>query len=254
MFIDTHAHLELEDFDDDRADVVARAADAGIDYIITVGTTLADCRKAIGLAHRYPSIYAAIGIHPHEAKGVDEETFDQMKIMARDEKVVAWGEIGLDFYRNRSPKEIQIRRFQEQLDMAAEVGLPFIIHDREAHGETLAMLKGWKGKRKGVIHCFSGDVAMAQTCLDMGFYISIAGPVTYPKSERLQEVVREVPLERLLLETDAPFLTPHPHRGKRNESAYVVHTARQVAAIKKIPIEEVGRITSGNAKTLFHIP
>ncbi len=254
MFVDSHAHLEMREFDHDCPDVVARAVDAGIDYIITVGTTLPDCRKAVLLAEQYPCVYAAIGIHPHDAKGIVEATYGQLKIMAGHEKVVAWGEIGLDFFRNHSPRALQIKRFEEQLRMAEEVDLPFIIHDRDAHAETLDMLKGWKGTRGGVIHCFSGDVAMAQTCLDMGLHISIAGPVTYNKSEKLQEVVRHVPLERLLIETDAPYLAPHPNRGKRNEPAYVIHTAQQVAAIKGIPCEEVGRATSNNARALFGLP
>jgi TatD DNase family protein len=254
MFIDSHTHLEMREFDGDRSDVVTRAASAGVGCMVTVGTTLDDCRKAVELAHRYPSVYAAIGIHPHEAIHIDEETYGQLKVMATDERVVAWGEIGLDFFRNHSPRDVQIQRFEEQLRIAEALDLPFIIHDREAHGQTLSMLKGWKGRRGGVIHCFSGDVAMARTCLDMGFYISIAGPVTYPKSDRLQTVVRYVPLDRLLIETDAPYLSPQPNRGKRNEPAFVVHTARQVATLKAVPLEDVGRITSENAKTLFGIP
>ena len=254
MFIDSHTHLEMREFDGDRSDVVTRAASAGVGCMVTVGTTVGDCRKAIELAHRYPSVYAAIGIHPHEAIHIDEETYGQLKVMAADERVVAWGEIGLDFFRNHSPRDVQLQRFDEQLSIAEALDLPFIIHDREAHGQTLSMLKGWKGKRGGVIHCFSGDVVMAETCLDMGFYISIAGPVTYPKSDRLQAVVRHVPLDRLLIETDAPYLSPQPNRGKRNEPAFVVHTARQVATLKAVPLEEVGRVTSENAKTLFGIP
>jgi len=254
MFIDTHAHLEMQEFDHDRRDVVARAVDAGIDYIVTVGTTLDDCRKAVRLAHEYAPVYAAIGIHPHDAKGIDGETYGHLKLLAKDRKVVAWGEVGLDFFRNHSPRKLQLQRFREQLALAQEMDLPFIIHDREAHGETMAMLKGWTGKRGGVIHCFSGDVTMARACLEMGFYISIAGPVTYNKSEKLQEVVRQIPLDHLLIETDAPYLAPHPNRGKRNEPAYVAHTARQVAAIKGIPIEEVGRVTSDNARKLFSLP
>ena len=254
MFIDTHAHLEMGEFDRDRDEAVTRAADAGVDYIVTVGTTLNDCRKAVQLAHRYPSVYAAIGIHPHEAVEIDDETYRELKIMARDEKVVAWGEVGLDFFRHHSPRDVQIRRFGEQLELAAEMELPFIIHDREAHAETLAMLKGWTGKRSGVIHCFSGDMTMAQTCLERGFYISIAGPVTYAKSEKLQEVVRQVPLERLLVETDAPYLAPVPKRGKRNEPAYVVYTAHRVAALKNVSVAEVARVTSENAKALFGLP
>ncbi|MDQ5984491.1 MAG: D-aminoacyl-tRNA deacylase [Syntrophus sp. SKADARSKE-3] len=254
MFIDSHTHLEMREFDSDRSNVVSRATSVGVGCMVTVGTTLDDCRKAVELAHRYPSVYAAIGIHPHEAMHIDDETYGQLKVLAADDRVVAWGEIGLDFFRNHSPRDVQIQRFEEQLRIAETLDLPFIIHDREAHGQTLSMLKGWKGTRGGVIHCFSGDVPMARTCLDMGFYISIAGPVTYPKSDRLQDVVRHVPLDRLLIETDAPYLSPQFNRGKRNEPAFVVHTARQIASLKAVPLEEVGRVTSENAKALFGIP
>lgn len=254
MFIDSHAHLEMEEFDRDRRDAVARAVKAGVHRIITVGTTLADCRKAVQVAHEFDGIYAAVGIHPHEAKSIDEETYRQLKMLAKNEQVVAWGEIGLDYFHCHSPQDIQLQRFQEQLQIAEALDLPVIIHDRDAHDQTLALLKGWNGKRRGVIHCFSGDVDLAETYLEMGFYLSIAGPVTYPKSNTLKEVVRQVPLERLLIETDAPYLAPQPNRGKRNEPAYVVHTARQIGAIKNIDLEEVGRVTSQNAQKLFRLP
>jgi TatD DNase family protein len=197
-------------------------------------------------------VYAAIGIHPHEVKGINDETYDHLKRLAKSEKIVAYGEIGLDFFRNLSPRDLQIKRFGEQLELAREINLPIIIHDREAHQEILEMLRGWKG-RQGVIHCFSGDYRMAQECLDMGFYLSIPGAVTFGKSEKLQEVVRRIPLSNLLLETDAPYLTPHPNRGKRNEPAYVVHTARKVAEIKGLSFENVADVSSRNARSLFGI-
>jgi TatD DNase family protein len=254
MFIDSHAHLEMGEFDGDRDEVLSRALAAGVERIVTVGTNLPDCRKAVEIAHRHPSVYAAIGIHPHEAGTINGETYDELKALAKDGRVVAWGEIGLDFFHRHSAPEIQLKRFEEQLCIAEELALPFVIHDRDAHRETLSLIRGWKGKRSGVIHCFSGDVAMAETCLDMGFYLSIAGPVTFPKAFQLQEVVRHCPLERLLIETDAPYLAPQPRRGKRNEPAYVVHTARQIGALKGVAPEEVGRITSENARRVFRIP
>jgi TatD DNase family protein len=253
MFIDSHAHLEMRDFNSDRPEVVKRALDAGVGCIITVGTTLRDCRKALSIAAQYETVYAVIGIHPHEVKAIDAKTYDTLKTLAQNHKVVAYGETGLDFFRNLSPRDVQIRRFGEQLDLAEELDLPVVIHDREAHAETLNMLKGWKGKRRGVVHCFSGTKAMAKTCLDMGFYISIPGPITFPKSEKLREIVKDIPIDRLLLETDCPYLTPEPHRGKRNEPAYVVHTARRIAEIKGLSLEDVGRITSRNAKELFSL-
>jgi TatD DNase family protein len=254
MFVDSHAHLEMSEFDRDRDDVVRRATEGGIDYIVTVGTTPRECRKAVAIARAHPSVYAAVGIHPHDTQGIDATTYVLLKKLAREEKVVAYGEIGLDFFRNLSSPEIQTRCFEEQLAIAADLGLPVIIHDRDAHRQTVAILKNWQGSTGGVIHCFSGDAAMAVSCLEMGFYISIAGPVTFAKSDRLWEVVRQVPLNRLLIETDAPYLTPQPHRGKRNEPAYVALTAKKVAEIKGLSVPEVGRATTDNAINLFGLP
>ena len=251
MLIDSHAHLEMGEFDRDRDDVLARARQAGIGVIITVGTNLKDCHKAVSLSERYEEVYAAIGIHPHDVKGIDDKTYQALKTLALSHKVVAYGEIGLDFYRNRSPREIQIRRFGEQLEIACALRLPVIVHDRDAHEETMQMLKAAKREGGGVIHCFSGDTVMARHCLDMGFYISVPGPVTYANASRITEVVRYVPMENILVETDCPFLAPQPHRGSRNEPAYVVHTANKIGEIKKISREDVERITSENAKTLF---
>ncbi len=254
MFVDSHAHLEMSEFDRDRDDVVRRATEGGIDYIVTVGTTTRECRKAVAIARAHPSVYAAVGIHPHDTQGIDATTYVLLKKLAREEKVVAYGEIGLDFFRNLSSPEIQTRCFEEQLAIAADLGLPVIIHDRDAHRQTVAILKNWQGSTGGVIHCFSGDAAMAVSCLEMGFYISIAGPVTFAKSDRLWEVVRQVPLNRLLIETDAPYLTPQPHRGKRNEPAYVALTAKKVAEIKGLSVPEVGWATTDNAINLFGLP
>ena len=253
MFIDSHAHLEMKAFDRDRDKVIARAKEAGVDYIVTVGTTLNDCKKAISIANRYESVYAVIGIHPHEVKNIDDLTYESLKDLANADKVVAYGEIGLDFFRNLSPRDVQIKRFGEQLELAGEIGLPVVIHDREAHRETLNILKEWKGNRRGIIHCFSGDYEMAKKCLDMGFYISIPGTITFQKSEKLQEVVKNVPIDSILLETDSPYLAPHPRRGRRNEPANVIFTARRVAEIKGLPLEEVGKITSQNTKNIFGI-
>lgn len=253
MLIDSHAHLEMREFDPDRDEVVRRAKEAGLDAIVTVGTNLRDCLKALAIAARYEFVYAALGIHPHDVKGIDEKTYSAIRKLVGQPKVVAYGEIGLDFFRDRSPRDVQVRRFGEQLEMADEFDLPVIIHDRDAHTETLNMLKTWKGKKRGIVHCFSGDAAMAKKCLDMGFYISVPGPVTYPKSKNLLEVVRQVPLERMLVETDAPYLTPQPHRGKRNEPAYVVHTAKRIADIKGLTLTQVGAATSQNARAVFGI-
>ncbi len=251
MLIDSHAHLQLREFDGDIEGIMERAKENGVDYIVTVGLNLEDSRKAVALAEQYDSIYATVGVHPHDAKSIDETTYDSLRNLAERDKVVAYGEIGLDFFRNRSPGDIQIKRFGEQLELAGELGLPVIIHDREAHRETVEMLRGWKGSSGGVIHCFSGDYDMARKCLDMGFYISIPGTITYKKSETLRDVVRRIPIDRLLVETDCPFLSPEPKRGKRNEPANVVYTARRIAQIKDLPFEDVARITSANTRGVF---
>ena len=253
MAIDTHAHLEMEAFDGDREAVLARAAEAGLTAIVTVGTTLPDCEKAVALTRLYKPVYAAVGIPPHEAKDIDAATYDVLRVLAQQEKVVAIGEIGLDFFYDLSPREVQLRRFQEQLNLAEELDLPVIIHDREAHPEILEILRPRKGRLRGVLHCFSGDWTMACECLDLGFHLSVAGPVTYRKADQLRAVAREMPLERLLIETDAPYLAPQPYRGKRNEPAYVVETARTLAEIRGIPVDELERQTTANARRLFSI-
>ena len=253
MTIDSHAHLEMEEFDGDREAVLARAAAAGLTAIITVGTTIPDCEKAVALARLHPQVYAAVGIHPHEVKGIDAGTYDALRVFAQQEKVVAIGEVGLDFFHDLSPRQVQLRRFTEQLDLALELDLPVIVHDREAHAETLRILQQRKGGLRGVLHCFSGDEAMARECLDLGFYLSIAGPVTYRKSEQLRAVARAIPAERILIETDAPYLSPQPWRGKRNEPAYVVETARCLAEIRGMAAGELERLTEENARQLFDL-
>jgi TatD DNase family protein len=244
----------MGDFKQDRDEVIGRAGQAGVGLMVTVGTNLDDSREAISLAGRYDGVYATIGIHPHDVKDIiDNLTYDCLKELKKSEKVVAYGEIGLDFVRNLSPKKMQIKRFGEQLELADELHLPIIVHDREAHVETMEMLKSWKGKG-GVFHCFSGNYDMAKRCLDMGFYISIPGTVTFENAGRLQEVTKLIPLTSILIETDAPYLTPNPHRGKRNESAYIVHTAQRIAEIKGLSLEEVEMATSQNARDLFNLP
>jgi TatD DNase family protein len=252
--IDTHTHLDFPQFDGDREQVIERAANAGVKAIVNVGTDLASSRAAVALAEAYPQIYAAVGVHPHDAKTMTGETLEELRALASHPKVVAVGEIGLDFYRDLSPRDQQRQAFQQQLALAREVGKPVIIHDREAHKEVMAILRRWaEGCQQpvGVLHCFSGDLAMAQEAIELGFYISIAGPVTFQNARRLRELIRQLPLEKLLVETDCPYLAPHPHRGKRNEPAYVKLVAQEVARIKGTSSEEVARITSDNAQALF---
>jgi TatD DNase family protein len=255
MLIDTHAHLDMPEFDRDRNEVVKRAQEGGVEYIVTVGIDEASCRSAITLAEEFAFVYAIVGIHPHNAKDVDAASYDLLRSYARHAKVRALGEMGLDFFRNHSPREVQLSRFREQVALAREVHLPVVIHDRDAHRETLEILQEEKAAEVGgVIHCFSGDYAMASKCMDMGFYISIPGTVTFPKAQTLQEVVRCIPLERVLIETDCPFLAPVPFRGKRNEPAYVQYVARAIADIKKLSFEKVAEVTSQNACSVLSIP
>ncbi|MGB9698088.1 MAG: TatD family hydrolase [Thermodesulfobacteriota bacterium] len=254
MLVDSHAHLEMKDFDKDRERVIARAQEAGVKYIITVATNIPDTFKALEIAHKNAGVFVALGIHPHEAKEIKEEDFAELRRLAQEEKVVAFGEIGLDFYRQHSPREIQLRRFRELLRLAQELTLPIIIHAREAEKEILNILRQEaNGQWRGVFHCFSGDLAMAQQVIQMGFFISIPGTITFKKSLPQQEVVQKIPLERILLETDAPFLAPEPYRGKRNEPAYVRFTAEKIAQLKGLSLADVARITSLNARLLFGV-
>jgi len=252
MLIDSHAHLEMREFDSDRNDVIERAELAGVDCIVTAGTNPGLSRKALSIAHQYENIYATVGVHPHDVAKASDKSFDELKALAEDPKVVAYGEIGLDYFRNISPREKQREMFAKQLELAQELNLPVIIHDRDAHEETLRMVKD-SGVRLGVFHCFSGDWTMARQCIDLGFYISVPGVVTFDKSKVLQEVVRQAPLDTILLETDCPYLTPVPHRGKRNEPSFIVHTAKKVAEIKKLPWEDIAQTAARNTRKLFSI-
>jgi TatD DNase family protein len=254
MLIDTHAHLDMREFSDDREDVIKRAFDAGVEYIVTIGTTVESSRDAVMLADKYDGIYAAIGIHPHEVKDILHPAYDIIRHFAQHKKVVAYGEIGLDYHYEHSPRSDQKRKLRDMLREARELDLPVIIHDRDAHEDMLQILsEEWSPDLGGVMHCFSGDAAMAKKLIEMGFSLSIAGPVTFPKAEALREVVRQIPIEHLLIETDAPYLAPQPMRGKRNEPAFVRHTAEMIAQVKGLTFDDVARITSFNAMQLFGI-
>jgi len=255
MLVDSHAHLEMKDFDRDRDRVVARALEAGVTQIVTVATTLPDIHKALEISRRHDGVHVAMGIHPHEVKDIRPGDYGEIRrLAAQGKKVVAFGEIGLDFYRNHSPREVQVPRFRELLRLGKELNLPIIIHDREAHEETLRILEEEQnGNWRGVFHCFSGDSALAQKVIGMGFFISIPGTVTFSKSRIQQEVVQKIPLEKVLLETDCPYLAPEPRRGKRNEPAFVRFTAEKVASLRGLTLDDVARITSVNARGLFGI-
>lgn len=255
MLIDSHAHLDMKDFDKDRNQVIERALKAGISHIITIGIDLPSSMRALQLAEEQTFIFSSIGFHPHNADVVSTGSLEELSSLASKQKVVAWGEIGLDFFRRRSSQENQIEAFEQQLDMALQFELPVIIHNREADKEVLEILK----KRgdipyRGVIHCFSGDYDLAMTFIEIGFHISIPGTVTFKNAIKVQDVASRIPLDRLLLETDAPFLTPVPNRGKRNEPLFVTHTANRIAGLRDTDIHEIARRTSENAKRLFRLP
>jgi len=254
MLTDSHAHLEMPEFKKDLEAVIQRAKESGVEYVFTVGTEKKDWKRALEIAESHPSIYAILGVHPHNAKEIDHQTYPMLRELCRNEKVKAYGEIGLDFFRNFSPRDLQLMRFREQIGLAKELGLPVVIHDREAHHETLEILKSEGAKDcGGIIHCFSGDYGMAKACMDMGFYISIPGSITFKNAESLREVVKRIPLDSLLVETDAPFLTPEPFRGKRNEPGYVRYTAQRMADVKNISLEKVAEVTTQNAMRVYRL-
>lgn len=251
--IDSHAHIYYDDYAADFEAMLQRSADAGVGAILVVGTDLESSRQCVALAEQYPQLYAAVGVHPHDAALAGETCYDEIRKLAlSSEKVVAIGEIGLDFYRDRCPRDVQESVFRRFLQLAYELDKPVIIHDRDAHERVLDVLRTEK-VRKGVLHCFSGDSAMAAEVIAMGFYISIPGTVTYPNNQALHVVVKQVGIEHMLVETDCPYLSPVPHRGKRNEPAYVTLAAEKIADIKGLSLEDVARVTTKNVSDLFDI-
>lgn len=252
--IDTHAHLNDARFVKDVRQAVSRALEAGVRKIINVGFDLESSKRAVAQAENYDCVYAAVGIHPHDSGKAAEKDLDVIYEMCRHPKVVAVGEIGLDYYRNLSPKDVQKRMFELQVNLAKQADKPVIVHDREAHADTVKVLKDSNaGIVGGVLHCFSGSAEIAAECLKMGFYISFAGPVTFSNARRLAEVAASIPLDRILAETDCPYLTPEPHRGRRNEPAYVRYVVETLARIKGLSFEEMREITEKNARMLFNI-
>ncbi|HEX9079218.1 MAG TPA: TatD family hydrolase [Desulfuromonadaceae bacterium] len=255
LFIDSHAHIYGGEFRDDLGAVLERAVQAGVGSIVVPGGDLESSREACELAASHERIYCAVGVHPHDAARVTDRCYEIFREMAMgNPKVVAIGEIGLDFYRDRSPRPDQERVFRRFLRLARELSLPVIVHDRDAHERVMRILREEQaGETGGVLHCFSGDLKMAGECVEMGFYISIPGTVTFAANEQLREVVRGIRIEHLLIETDSPYLAPVPHRGKRNEPAHVRLVAEKVAELKGLSVADVGRITSLNAQRLFRL-
>ncbi|MDD2679378.1 MAG: TatD family hydrolase [Candidatus Omnitrophica bacterium] len=251
MLVDTHCHLDFPEFDQDRDEVLRRAKNQGVDYIINIGSSLEGSRRSVELARKYASIYATVGIHPHEADGFGPQVEKEIMSLAKKNKVVAIGEIGLDYFKRYAKKENQLPLFLSLIKVAKELNLPVVIHTREAQADTLKILKEALPVR-GVVHCFSGDQAFLKACLDLGFLVSFTCNVTYKKADALREVIKSAPLESLLLETDAPYLSPEGLRGKRNEPAQVRLLAELVAKLKGLKFEEVAQVTTENARRFFN--
>lgn len=262
-FTDTHCHLDFDRFDTDRNEVIRRAWDAGLVKILNPGIGVETSKKAIRISEMYSDrMYAAVGVHPNYGQDWMEDTLPTLREQTQNASVVAIGEIGLDYYREYTPHDIQRTIFREQLNLAAEVNLPVIIHNREASADLMRILEEWTSElqnagnplaeRPGVLHSYSDDLETARKGLTMNFYLGIGGPVTFKNAHDRKTVVREIPLDRILLETDAPYLTPHPHRGKRNEPAYIPLIAAEIARLQEISLEEVAEITTSNADHLFH--
>ncbi|MBP8645231.1 MAG: TatD family hydrolase [Syntrophobacteraceae bacterium] len=254
MLVDTHAHLDFPEFIHDIPGVLSRAREANVTKVITIGIDLQSSRQAIQLAREYEPIHATVGIHPHEAGQLSRDDLDLMRRLAVEKPVVAIGEIGLDFFRDRRPRSIQLSCMRRQIELAIQLNLPAVFHVRDAHQEFLGVIREYPAIwGNAVLHCFSGSWDIARKCLDLGFYLSIPGTVTFSKAETQQQVARNTPLERLLVETDAPYLAPVPHRGKVNEPAYLPYTARKIAELRGVLFDTIAQETSTNAKRIFNL-
>ena len=256
MLIDSHAHIQGSEYASEVEAVVQRAREAGVETIIVVGGAgeLSSNQAAVALAESHRALYATVGMHPHDAKDVGEDEIEKLKHLTAKAKVIAVGETGLDFYYNHSPREVQRKVFARFIQMARETNLPLVVHERDAFQDAAELLRSeGRGQLRGVIHCFTGDYQAARQYLDLGFYLSFTGIITFKNAQALRDVVRDVPLERMFMETDSPYLTPIPHRGKRNEPAYVRFVAETIAKVKGLTFEEVARVTSNNVRELFRI-
>ena len=255
MLIDTHTHLDDAKYNDDRDAMIARARGAGVEAFVTIGCDLATSQAAVRLTDQHEDVYASVGVHPHEVRHIGDGWYDEFRRLAGNKKVVAYGEIGLDYHYNHSSPKDQRDRLREQIQLARELKLPVIIHTREAQEDTITILKEEKASEVGgVFHCFSGDAWLAKDALDLGFYLSFSGILTFQNATMLRDIAKHTPLDRILIETDCPYLTPVPYRGKRNEPAYVTQVAKQLAAIHSdLSLEDIAHRTTQNAKRLFRI-
>ena len=252
--IDSHAHIDGRRFKSDQRKVIQQAKNEGVEYIVNIGSNEETCKNSVELARKYPNIYATVGIHPHNAQNVTGDTLRLLRDLSAEEKVKAIGEIGLDYHYDHSPRDIQKRAFRAQIRLAHDLGMPIVIHTREADKDTMEILKEEEvDKLGGIMHCFPGDVALAEECINMNLKLSFNGILTFKNARTARQVVKEIPLKHLLLETDCPYLTPVPYRGKRNQPAYVKYVAEKIAEIKGIDVEEVARVTTQNAKEIYGI-
>lgn len=252
MYFDTHTHLDDARFADDRAEVIQKVRDAGVTLAVNIGADMKSSETSVALAEQYDFIYASVGVHPEDVMHLTEADMDRLAELAQHNKVVAIGEIGLDYHYDDVPKELQKKWFLRQIQLAQKLELPYIVHDREAHGDVLEIIRE-SGYFRGVMHCYSGSAEMAQELLKLGFYISFAGPVTFKNGKKAQEAAKQIPIERILIETDSPYLTPEPYRGQRNDSSMVQFVARKIAELKGITAAEAARITMENGKRFFNI-
>lgn len=253
MIFDSHAHYDDEAFNEDREEVIKEIKNAGVEGVLNCGSSLEAARSSFELSMKYEFIYAAVGIHPEYADQVNEKAIDELREMAKNSKVRAIGEIGLDYYYEENPeREVQRKAFREQMKLAEELDLPVVIHDRDAHEDTLNIMKEFP-KVGGVVHCFSGSVEFARECLKLGYYIGFTGVVTFKNAKKLIEVAKEVPRDRMLVETDCPYMAPTPFRGKRNKSDYIKYIAEKLAEIKEITSDELLNDTNNNAKRLLRL-
>lgn len=253
-FIDSHAHLDDKAFDEDREELIDTLKENDIEVVLDPGSDLDSSKAAVELADKYPFIYAAVGCHPHDSKFMNVDTMDIFRELAKNKKVIGIGEIGLDYFYDNSDRETQKIWFREQIRLAKELDMPYIVHDREAHEDVFKIMKEEKyDGTRGILHCYSSSVEMAREFMKLGFFISLGGPVTFKKSKTPKLVAREVPLDRILIETDSPYLTPEPFRGKRNEPKYVKYVAEEIARIKEIPVDAVAKKTAENFRKLFNL-
>ena len=255
MLFDSHAHLNDERFDEDREELISSLQEKGVDLVVNPGACIKTSIESVELANKYDFIYAAVGVHPHDVGDLDDTAIDTLrKLATENKKVVAIGEIGLDYYYDNYPRDIQQKWFIKQIELANELKLPIIIHDRDAHGDTLEIIKKYKSPEIGcVLHCYSGSVELAREYVKMGCFISLSGTVTFKNNKKTKEVAREIPLDRLFIETDSPYMAPEPHRGKRNDPSLVAFVADKIAQEKGISYEKVCEATKENAKRLFNI-